>query len=145
MDTLCLTDFYMEMSMGVSLLRTAQSLLTGRTIHKDNWPHTLVACFSTDQSFSYFCRRSPNDHFCKIILNSDNFNLFQRFLKLLYLQKATPRATMFFNRSKFIFAIFVVGHLVTISAKLFSILVIIFVKNHPGNILWSLVKIGLVE
>ena len=26
------TDFYMEMSMGVSLLRTAQSLLTGRTI-----------------------------------------------------------------------------------------------------------------
>ena len=31
-NTPCLTDFYMEMSMGVSLLRTAQSLLTGRTI-----------------------------------------------------------------------------------------------------------------
>ena len=31
-NTLCLTDFYMEMSEGVSLLRTAQSLLTGRTI-----------------------------------------------------------------------------------------------------------------
>ena len=31
-NTLCLADFYMEMSMGVSLLRTAQSLLTGRTI-----------------------------------------------------------------------------------------------------------------
>ena len=27
MNTPCLTDFYMEMSMGVSLLRTAQSLL----------------------------------------------------------------------------------------------------------------------
>ena len=31
-NTPCLTDFDMEMSMGVSLLRTAQSLLTGRTI-----------------------------------------------------------------------------------------------------------------
>ena len=31
-NTLCLTDFYMEMSKGVSLLRTTQSLLTGRTI-----------------------------------------------------------------------------------------------------------------
>ena len=31
-NTPCLTDFDMEMSMGVSLLRTAQSLLTGGTI-----------------------------------------------------------------------------------------------------------------
>ena len=31
-NTHCLTDFYMEMSKDVSLLRTAQSLLTGRTI-----------------------------------------------------------------------------------------------------------------
>ena len=32
MNTPCHTDFKMEMSTGVSLLRTAQSLLTGRTI-----------------------------------------------------------------------------------------------------------------
>ena len=31
-NTLCHTDFKMEISTGVSLLRTAQSLLTGRTI-----------------------------------------------------------------------------------------------------------------
>ena len=31
-NTLCLTNFQMEMSTGVSLLRTAQSLLTGQTI-----------------------------------------------------------------------------------------------------------------
>ena len=36
-NTLCLTDFYMEMSMGVSLLRNAQSLLTGRTIPWAIW------------------------------------------------------------------------------------------------------------
>ena len=32
MNTLCLTDFHLEIPMGVSLLRTAQSLFTGRTI-----------------------------------------------------------------------------------------------------------------
>ena len=32
LNTLCVTDFKMEMSMGVSLLRTVQSLLTGQTI-----------------------------------------------------------------------------------------------------------------
>ena len=36
-NTPCLTNFYMEMSMGVSLLRTAQSLLTGRTINQGNF------------------------------------------------------------------------------------------------------------
>ena len=40
------------------------------------WP-----CFLTDQiSSSYFCSRSPSDHFCQIIFNSDHW--FQRrFLK----------------------------------------------------------------
>ena len=39
-NTPCLTDFKMEMSTGVFLLRTAQSLLTGRTIHVDE--HVMV-------------------------------------------------------------------------------------------------------
>ena len=32
-NTICFTDFYMQMSTGVFLLRTTQSLLTGQTIH----------------------------------------------------------------------------------------------------------------
>ena len=63
------------------------------TGHAPLWP-----CFSTDQiCFSYFCRRSSNNYFCKIILNSDKAFQWRRFVKV---SKAaishSPLVAMFF-------------------------------------------------
>ena len=72
-NTLCLTDFYMEISTGVSLLRTAQSLLTGRTIFywifpyllgprvkkwKNGYPESSKDCYSINSKKYMWCIRN---------------------------------------------------------------------------------------
>ena len=47
--------FYMEMSMGVSLLRTAQSLLTGRTVFYNTVPQLTPATSEVLKIFEHPC------------------------------------------------------------------------------------------
>ena len=68
-NTLCLTDFYMVMSRGVSLLRTAQSLLTGRTILL--WVYVLVSrlmwsCLFVNGPISWLYARNLQVSYSKI-------------------------------------------------------------------------------
>ena len=55
------------MSTGVSLLRTAQSLLTGRTIHDSDHFPILIKCNTSN----------VEDHNPKWKLNKANWDLFQ--------------------------------------------------------------------
>ena len=51
-NTLWFTDFKMEMSTGVSLLRTAQSLLTGQTIDQSLLHIHEVSAFTVSKKFN---------------------------------------------------------------------------------------------
>ena len=74
--------------------------------------------------FSYFCR-SHIDHFCKIILISDNW--FQmRFLKVFLCHDKPPPLVAMFLMDQIRLAIFVDGQGVTISAISFFIQTIDF-------------------
>ena len=65
----------------------------------------------------------------------------RKFSKFSYLVKPHPLAAMFFDRIKFLLSIFVECHLVTISAKLFSIMNTGFRGEDNGmGTLWKLVK-----
>ena len=78
--------------------------------------------FFTDQiCVSIYCRRSPCDHFCQIILNSDQWFQSRRIKNKIPLL----RYAMFLT-DQIRFRLFIKGHLVAISAKSFSILTTCF-------------------
>ena len=75
--------------------------------------------------FIYFCIKSSSDHFCQTFLNSDEWFQWRRFFEFIVVViRHAPWRPCFFLLIKLVLAIFVEGHPVTNSAKLFSILTI---------------------